>query len=153
MSSTNLKTQRKTWVEKRNIQKDPIVKKINDDFADIKAGETMLIANPSIVDDYIRHIPKGKTSTIAQMRKDLAADYRADKMCPVTAGIFLRIVAEAAMEEHQNGLAVSKMTPFWRIIPAESSTAKKLTFGAKFLKEQQTKEGLQFQLVGKRKDL
>jgi len=45
------------------------------------------------------------------------------------------------------------MTPFWRIIPAESSTAKKLTFGAKFLKEQQTKEGLQFQLVGKRKDL
>ena len=152
MPVANPKTRKKTWVEKRNIQKDPVVKKIKDDFADIEAGETMLIANPMIVDDYIRHIPKGKTSTIAQMRKDLAAAYRSDKMCPVTAGIFLRIVAEAAMEEHQNGLGISKMTPFWRIIPAESPTAKKLTFGTKFLKEQQTKEGLQFQLTGKRKD-
>ena len=135
---------RKSWIEKRNLDKSPVIKKLKDDFADIKAGETMLIANPRLVDEYIRHIPKGKTSDISTMRKDMAAEHGADKMCPVTAGIFLRIVAEAAMEEKSNGLAISKMTPFWRIISPNSPTAKKLTFGTSFLKFQQKKEGLKF---------
>lgn len=135
---------RKSWVEKRNLHKMPEVKRIADDFADIKAGEKMLIATPAIVDDYIRHIPKGKSRDLLTMRKDLAAEFHADKTCPVTAGIFLRIVAEAAMEEYENGMSVSKMTPFWRIIPPDSPTAGKLSFGKSFLLTQQRKENLEF---------
>lgn len=133
---------RKTWVEKRNFSNELKVEVIDKDFADMKKGEKMLIATPLIVDDYIRHIPKGKEGSLAQMRKDLAAEYHADKTCPVTSGIFLRIVAEAAYEEYQQGKPISKITPFWRIINQKSPAAKKLTFGTDFLLEQRRKEKL-----------
>jgi hypothetical protein len=134
---------RKSWIEKRDIQKEAEVKKPDKDFADMKIGETMFIATPLIVDSYIRHIPKGKQSTLSQMRKDLAAEYHADKTCPVTSGIFLRIVAEAAFEEYEQGKPVSKITPFWRLMDERSPAAKKLTFGIEFLKEQRKKEKLE----------
>ena len=133
---------RKSWVEKRDLEKSPEVKKIREDFADMHAGDRMLIATPAIVDDYIRHIPKGKETTLAQMREDLAGVYHADKTCPVTSGIFLRIVAEAAYEEHTKGKALKNIAPFWRILSLKSPTAKKLTFGTAFLIEQRKKEGL-----------
>jgi hypothetical protein len=134
--------QRKTWVEKRDLNKKAVVKKIEKDFADMQAGESMLIATPQIVDAYIRQIPKGTETSLAQMRKDLAAEYGADKTCPVTSGIFLRIVVEAAYEAYQNGTALHKITPFWRMINEESPAAKKLSFGTAFLKEQRQKEHL-----------
>lgn len=133
---------RKTWVEKRDLSKEAKVEVLDKDFADMKVGEKMLVATPQIVDDYIRHIPKGKEGSLLQMRKDLAAEYHADKTCPVTSGIFLRIAAEAAYEEYENGKAISKITPFWRIINEKSPAAKKLTFGTAFLLEQRKKEGL-----------
>lgn len=134
---------RKSWIEKRDIQKEAEVKKLDKDFADMKKGETMFIATPLIVDSYIRQIPKGKQSTLSQMRKDLAAEYHADKTCPVTSGIFLRIVAEAAFEEYEQGKPASKITPFWRLMDERSPAAKKLTFGIDFLKEQRKKEKLE----------
>jgi hypothetical protein len=135
-------SKRKTWVEKRDIQKPAEVKKLEKSFADIEAGETMLIATPKIIEAYIRDIPKGEKTTLAQMRKDLAAVYNADKTCPVTSGIFLRIVAEAAHEELGQGKPISKITPYWRIIDEKSNAAKKLSAGVEFLKEQRKKEKL-----------
>lgn len=133
---------RKTWVEKRDHTPEAKIKKTTTDFADIKAGETMLIATPRIVDEYIRHIPKGKEVSPVQMRTDLAAEFGADKTCPVTAGIFLRIVAEAAYEEYEAGKAIGKITPFWRMISKTSPAAKKLSFGVDFLRTQREKEKL-----------
>jgi len=133
---------RKTWVEKRDINKDLVVKKLDKDFADMHAGEKMLIATPTIVDKYIRQIPKGDQSSLGQMRKDLAAEYYADVTCPVTSGIFLRIVAEAAWEEYQQGKAIKQITPFWRMIDEHTTTAKKLSFGTDFLMERRKKEKL-----------
>ncbi len=75
------------------------VKTIDTKFADIPAGGSMLIATPEIVADYVRNIPEGTHTSLQQMRKDLAAEYNAEYCCPVTAGIFLRIVAEAAYED------------------------------------------------------
>ena len=133
---------RKTWIEKRDLSKEAKVEVLDKDFADMKIGEKMLVTTPQIVDAYIRHIPKGREGSLLQMRKDLAAEYHADKTCPVTSGIFLRIVAEAAYEELQQGKPVSKITPFWRIITEKSPAAKKLSFGTDFLTEQRKKEGL-----------
>lgn len=131
---------KKTWTEKMNPDMEPKVKKVENDFADIPAGATMLIATPNIVADYIRHIPKGTATTLQQMRKDLAAEYNAEFMCPVTAGIFLRIVAESAYEEYLQGKPVNKIIPFWRMIDKKSPAIKKLSFGADFVIEQRTKE-------------
>lgn len=133
---------RKTWAEKMNPDAEPQVKKTDKDFADIPAGATMLIATPTIVDEYVKHIPKGTHTSLQQMRKDLAAEYNAEFTCPVTSGIFLRIVAENAYEEHQKGKPLTKIAPFWRMIDKKSPALKKLTFGADFVLEQRQKEKL-----------
>lgn len=133
---------RKTWQEKMLNGREPVVERIDKDFADIPAGATMLIATPEIVAAYIKNIPEGHTTTLQQMRKDLAAEYNAQYSCPITSGIFLRIVAEAAYEQYEKGTPVSKITPFWRMIDSKSPTAKKLSFGMDFVKEQRKKEGV-----------
>jgi hypothetical protein len=133
---------RKTWAEKLNIDRQPVIEKADKDFAGIKAGQMMLIPTPKIVDEYIRQIPKGRQTNTETLRKDLAAEYHAEVTCPLTTGIFIRITAEAAFEEYQQGKPLNKITPFWRVITEKSPAAKKLTFGIEFLIEQRKKEGL-----------
>jgi hypothetical protein len=76
----------------------------------------MLIPTPKIIDAFIRDIPAGQQINIPTIRKDLAAKYGAEMTCPVTTGIFVRIAAEAAYEEFQQGMPIEKITPFWRVI-------------------------------------
>lgn len=133
----------KTWTDKVNDPtKEYVVKKLEKDFADMPAGSKMLIATPKIIDDYIRQIPKGKSGSLATMRRDLANEYGAEYTCPVTSGIFLRIVSEAAHEQIEKGVALSKVTPFWRVVDEKSALNKKLSFGAMFVASQRKKEGL-----------
>lgn len=133
---------RKTWAEKMKPGAKPQVEKTEKAFADIPEHASMLIATPEIVDAYIKHIPKGHSTSLQQMRKDLAAEYHTEYTCPVTSGIFLRIVAEHAYEEYKQGKPANKITPFWRMIDSHSPAAKKLSFGMDFVNEQREKEGL-----------
>lgn len=133
---------RKTWKEKLNIDHKPEIEKVSKDFAGVKVGQMMLIPTPKIVDAYIRQIPKGRQVDVNTIRKDLAAEYHAEVTCPLTTGIFLRIAAEAAYEDYEQGVPLNKITPFWRVIDEKSNTAKKLSFGTEFLKEQRRKEKL-----------
>jgi hypothetical protein len=126
----------KSWTEKRNVNKDPKVIYLEESFSDIPAGSLMLVATPALVDDYIRKIPKGKMVDMKTLRKDLAADFHADNSCPLSTGIFVRIVAEAAFEQFSSGKDLNDITPFWRVIPPGSKMASKLTFGEDFLKAQ-----------------
>ncbi|MBL7835624.1 MAG: hypothetical protein JNK18_16830 [Cyclobacteriaceae bacterium] len=129
-------TTRKTWTDKLHETKQAKVKRIETDFADIPAGSSMFIATPQIIDGYVKQLKKGAQVNIKTLRKDLALQHGADYTCPVTTGIFLRIVAEAAYENLQQGTPVSKLTPFWRVIEPDSPLAKKLSFGQDFLKKQ-----------------
>jgi hypothetical protein len=132
----------KTWFDKLSPDKKPEVKVNEKGFADIPPGSSMLIATPKIVDDYVRQIPKGKAVSLQTMRKDLASEHHAEYTCPVTTGIFLRIVCEAANEQYERGTALKNITPFWRVIDENSTIGKKLSFGTKLLKDQRRKEGL-----------
>ncbi|MBY0433712.1 MAG: hypothetical protein K2U26_06350 [Cyclobacteriaceae bacterium] len=133
----------KTWTDKVNDPtKTYVVKKLEKDFADMPAGAKMLIATPKIIDDYVRQIPKGKSGSLAAMRKDLAVEYGAEYTCPVTSGIFLRIVSEAAHEQIEKGTPISKVTPFWRVVDEKSPLNKKLSFGSGFVVQQRKREGL-----------
>jgi hypothetical protein len=133
----------KTWTEKVN---DPtkvhVVKKLDKDFADMPAGARMLIATPRIIDEYVRQIPAGTAGSLAAMRRDLANSYRAEYTCPVTSGIFLRIVSEAAYEQMAAGMPASKVAPFWRVVSESSALNKKFSFGPEFVKKQRQKEGI-----------
>jgi len=131
---------KKTWLDKLNEKKEPKIKRIDFDFADIPAGSNMFIATPKLIDEYIQEIGIGKRLDIKTLRKDLAIEHNADYTCPVTTGIFLRIVAEANYEKLQHGKRVEEITPFWRVIEPKSVLAKKLTFGQEFLLQQIEKE-------------
>ena len=131
---------KKSWLDKLNENKEPKIKRIDIDFADIPAGSNMFIATPKLIDQYINEIGVGKRIDLKTMRKDLAIEHNADYTCPVTTGIFLRIVAEANYEKLQQGKHLEEITPFWRVIEPNSPLAKKLTFGQVFLLEQIEKE-------------
>lgn len=133
-------TTKKNWTDKLHCDKKPKLKRIEFDFADIPANSMMFIATPLLIDNYIHQIPKGKKVTVQTMRKDLALENKADYTCPVTTGIFLRIVAEAGFEKYQQTNSLKEITPFWRVIEPNSALAKKLSFGQDFLIEQRTKE-------------
>jgi hypothetical protein len=131
---------KKSWLDKLNENKESKIKRIDIDFADIPSGSIMFIATPKIIDKYIKGIGVGKLIDIKTLRKDLAIEHNADYTCPVTTGIFLRIVAEANYEMLQQEKRLEEITPFWRVIEPNSTLAKKLTFGQEFLQQQVEKE-------------
>jgi len=100
----------------------------------------MLIASPPIIDEYVKSLSYGKFVEPSKMRNDLAKKYKAGKTCPVTTGIFLRIVAELSYEEYQFGDDLETRAPFWRILKLNSKLAGKLACGIDFIAKRQTKE-------------
>ena len=122
-----------SWKEKLKNDKSFIVKRLDTDFSEMKVGENMLIATPKIIGKYIKQIPKGMNINIKTLRNDLALTYNADTTCPITKGIFLRIVSKAAYEDLLN--VEKNITPFWRVVDHESKTASKLACGINFIKK------------------
>ncbi len=135
---------RKTWHEKLHSDKPHKVARLDKKFADMPDGCLMFIATPLIVNDYIRSIPYGMEKDLKTMRAELARAYGADKSCPVTAGIFLRIVSEAAYEDFRSGRKESEITPFWRMLRPGMKIIPKLACGEEFIRIQREKEGLSF---------
>ena len=79
-----------------------------------KAGHgKMLISSPLRVEEVVKSIAKGEVMTIGQIRSILAKEANADFTCPITTGIFLKIIAFASEDEAQrNGSG----TPYWRVV-------------------------------------
>jgi hypothetical protein len=88
----------------------------------------MLISTPTVIDHYVRKIRKGTTITIGELRERLAKDFRADYTCPLTTGIFLRVVAENAELERAEGKA--RIAPYWRVIRNDGAMNPKFPGGA-----------------------
>ncbi len=102
----------------------------------------MFIASPEVIDTYLKAIPFGESVDLAKLRSDLATKFNADKTCPVTTGIYLRIVSEAAYEEFKSGKKITEITPFWRVVNPKMNLAQKLECGIEFILEQRKKEDL-----------
>ena len=62
----------------------------------------------------IRKVPKGKLTTINEIRQALATKHNATIGCPFTTGIFAWIAAHAAEEQKQQGKI--EITPYWRTL-------------------------------------
>ena len=63
------------------------------------------------------------------IRNYLADEYKADITCPLTTGIFLNIVANAAEEDRLNGKF--EITPWWRVLKEGGILNSKLPGGIK----------------------
>ncbi len=140
LNAIHLVMPKPTWNDKLSNSKPPEIKRLEKPFAGMPDGGIMLIASPEIIDAYVRAIPRGHTVTVKAMRGELADRHRAQFTCPVTTGIFLRVVAEAAWEKHLSGEPIDSITPFWRVIEPEAPLANKLVCGPNFISEQRQKE-------------
>ena len=92
----------------------------------------MLIPSPKMIQAYLDD-SESTDLNLVQMRKDLATANGAEFTCPMTTGIFLRIVAELSLEKMSH--STEGITPFWRVIDPKSDLAKKLSCGSKRIAE------------------
>lgn len=132
----------KTWNQKLNNPRPAEVETTTKAFAGIGVGATMLIPTPILVRDYVAAIPIGKSRTVDQMKRDLAAKFGAEVTCPLTTGIFIRIVAEAALEDLAQEKSLDEITPFWRLIAPKDKVVLKLTCGKEFIEDRRAAEGI-----------
>ncbi len=113
------------------------------DFAGVKKGQTMLVATPKIVSDYIRRIPAGQTRNLTRLRRDLARRRGCDNSCPVSTAMFVKIAAAAALEDLADGTPVAKITPFWRVLGPNDKATGKLDVDPQWVAQQRQAEGIE----------
>jgi hypothetical protein len=124
------------WTTKLNVKKLPKRVKLDKDFAGIKAGNMLFVGTPQIIDAYVRKVPRGETRTIERMRRELARKNDCNATCPVSTTIFLRISAEASIEQMNAGKSTSDVSPFWRVIEPQSTIASKLPTDTQWIAHQ-----------------
>ena len=117
---------RKTFNEKLNDSKDmPIAKIVSDPKAVARyGGERMLIAPPLAYDEIMKRVPIGKVITTDRVRDYLAKKYDADFVCPLTAGIFISLAAQASAE--RGGI---NPTPYHRTLKKDGELNEKYPDG------------------------
>ena len=135
------------WREKLEKPQQPKLVKVPPKMARFGSG-TMLIPTPKLVDELLRRIPNGKLVTIGEIRKRLAADFAADVTCPLTTGIFVRIVAEAAEEDRASGR--QRISPYWRVVKDDGGLNPKFPGGEKLQARNLRREGFSVAHKGKR---
>lgn len=131
---------KKSWAEKRDAMHEAEVKLVPEGNRMLPTGGRMLIPSGRAIDAAIRAIPVGQTMTMPQVRAELCQQYGADITCPITTGIFLRIVTEAAYEAFSAGMPIDEVTPVWRVLDAGSPTLKKVSFDPDFVLDQRAQE-------------
>lgn len=131
---------RPTWREKLEKEQEPKMVNVPPKWQKRYGTGTMLIARPLDVDALIGKVQKGKLVTQTQIREKLAKDFNTDTTCPLTTGIFIRIVAETAEEDLRMGRK-NPITPYWRVVKNDGGLNEKFPGGAQAQAERLTEEG------------
>lgn len=131
---------KKTWRQKYDNGQDPEVVVLDKPGMGFVPGQKLLISSPSEIDGVLRGTLPGQVITVAELRNSLAHPHGADGTCPLTTGIFLRIIAEVALEDLADGKGTEEVAPFWRVVDPKSPLAKKLSCGPEWIKAQREAE-------------
>lgn len=87
----------------------------------------------------MRKVPKGKLTTINEIRSALAITHKVTIGCPLTTGIFAWISAYAAEERNQQG--ATDITPYWRTLKTGGFLNEKYPSGLETQKQLLEQEG------------
>ena len=98
-------------------------------------GDRMYFAPPMDYDAAMRRVPYGKLTTVGDIRAYFAKQSGADFTEPITAGIFVSIVAWASYQRGEDE------TPWWRTLKAKGELNPKYPGGAEAQKEKLEAEG------------
>ena len=133
-------TKKSTWQEKLNDSKGyPKVEEIKGKMSKKWGTGTVVIPAPIEVDQLMRKVPKGKITTINEIRSALATKHKATIGCPLTTGIFAWISAYAAEEQKQ--LGKTDITPYWRTLKTGGFLNEKYPGGLETQKQLLEQEG------------
>jgi len=140
MGFITMSTKRKTWTEKLNDSKDlPKVVKIDGKMTKRWGEGTVVIPAPIEVNELMSMVPKGKVTTINEIRQALAKKHGATIGCPITTGIFAWVAANAAEEVKQKG--ASEGIPYWRTLKSGGTINEKYPGGVESQKRLLEAEG------------
>lgn len=138
-----MKYKKKTWKEKLEDKKGfPKVLEFDPKFPCGKAlekigakpGDSVVLAQPSEVEEVMREVPEGKLITLNGICNTLAKKHKTQYCCTLTTGIFVVIAANAAEETKNN-------VPYWRTIKNDGELNAKYPGGLEKQKELLEKEG------------
>ena len=128
-------------VKKNNKFREKLFKKT--DFPKIKTIPKYLnkswgkgkFVMPSPLEVYtlMKKVPKGKLTTINEIRKKLAKKYKTTTACPIVTGIFSWIAAGAAKEDIQDGKKY--ITSYWRTLKSDGKINLKYPGGIPYQKK------------------
>ncbi len=120
----------------KNNKDMPKIQIVEDERTIEKYGETkMFLAPPSYYDELMKKVPKGKLITVSEMRDYLAKKNDADFTDPMTAGIFVNIVAWASYQRDED------ITPYWRTLKSDGELNVKYPETIKLQKRLLEEEG------------
>lgn len=140
---------RKSWREKLADSKGlPKVARITGKMSRRWGEGTMVVPAPKEVDEVMRRVPKGKLTTIDQIRSALAKKHQAKVACPLCTGIFAWVAAHAAAEAQAAG--AKKITPYWRTLKNGGELNAKYPGGIPALKKLLRLEGHRVVAKGKK---
>jgi hypothetical protein len=121
---------RTSWQKKLADSKDlPKVVKIEGKMSKKWGTGTCAIPAPMEVDELMRKVPKGKLTTVNDIRSAVAGKHKATIGCPITCGIFAFIAANAAEEARAEGK--KRITPYWRTLKTGGELNPKYPGGVK----------------------
>lgn len=106
-------------------------------------GDKMYFAPPVDYDKVMKKIPQGFVTTVGKIREYFAKQNNADFTEPMTAGIFVTIVAWASHQREND------KTPYWRTLKSDGELNPKYPNGVESQKELLESEG--FTVISKGK--
>jgi len=140
---------KKSWREKLADTKGlPKVAEVRGKMSRRWGEGKMVIPAPVEVDALMKRVPKGRLTTINELRAALAARHKADFACPITTGIFSWIAAHAAAEAATTG--AKRITPYWRTLKTGGELNPKYPGGVENLTRRLRAEGHKIVRQGKR---
>ena len=140
---------KKSWHEKLADSKDlPRVERLTESMSTRWGTGTIVIPAPIEVDAMMKRVPKGRLTTINEIRAALARKHEASIACPITTGIFALIASRAAAEDETDGK--KRVTPYWRTLKAGGELNPKYPGGIIEQKIRLEAEGHMVLLKGKK---
>ena len=140
---------KKSWREKLADDKGlPEIKVIDDRLSQRWGQGTFVIPSPREVDALMKKVPKGRLTTIDEMRRRLAKRHWTSIACPLTTDILEWIAAHAAHEAETEGH--KRVTPYWRTLKAKGELNPKYPGGIADLTRRLRAEGHRVVKKGKR---
>ena len=140
---------RKTWEEKLADNKGlPRIIKLTGADAKRWGGKTLVIPAPCEIDALMCTVPRGRVTTINELRAAIARKHHTEAGCPITTGIFSWIAAHAAEEATAAG--ARRITPYWRTLKKDGELNPKYPGGVAAVRCRLAAEGHAFVAKGKR---